>query len=126
MEPIKLRQNDIVRAKDFESTGSFDPAKSSSQYMLSASVFKMTDVPKPPLTKPKVKMSSLNKLKEVAEETSLNSSKNIFIMDVTDLDDEINQNKSLKITMNNSLSKIIPRSALDPRMVTSLQSLQSL
>jgi len=118
MEPIKLRQNDIVRAKEFESTGSFDPAKSSSQYMLSASVFKMTDVPKPPLTKPKKKMSSLNKLKEVAEETSFKSSKNMFIMDVTDLDDEINQ--SHKITINNSLSKIIPRSALDPKMVTSL------
>lgn len=51
--------------------------------------------------------------------------KNVFIMDVTDLEEDMKQHKSYHMTMNNSLSKI-PRSSLDPKMVTSLQSLKSL
>lgn len=74
--------------------------------MLSASVFKGHDVHKPPLTKPKIKLSALNKmqshgqLNEVAEESSFNStlkgvaqSSRLFIMDVSDLEDDVKTNR---------------------------------
>lgn len=73
IEPTKLQRIDLIRNFD-DPKPVVDPGKS---YMLSASVFRNPDVHKPPLTKPKIKLSALNKmsseLKEVAEESSLNS-----------------------------------------------------
>jgi hypothetical protein len=56
IEPTKLKRLDFGLNQTEKVSDKFEKS-----YMLSASVFKMPEVKKPPLTKPKVKMSQLNK-----------------------------------------------------------------